>query len=70
MDLEIQEEGIDSRSLGGSRPLPLGEMELVSAGQVGINCGHLRAILRRVCGRPRAWGGDSVVGSDTTIFEA
>jgi hypothetical protein len=44
-DVKMSEEdvGIDSRSYGGSRPLPLGDLVLASAGQVGINFGHLRA---------------------------
>jgi hypothetical protein len=31
---------------------------------------EIRASLRRICGRPRAWGGDAVVGPDTTISGA
>jgi hypothetical protein len=31
---------------------------------------EIRANLRRICRRPRAWGGDAVVGRDTTVPEA
>jgi hypothetical protein len=31
---------------------------------------EIRASLRRICGRPRAWGADAVVGPDTTVSEA
>jgi hypothetical protein len=31
---------------------------------------EIRASLRRICRRPRAWGGDAVVGPDTTISGA
>ena len=30
----------------------------------------IRASLRRICRRPRAWGGNAVVGPDTTISGA
>ena len=31
---------------------------------------EIRASLRRICRRPRAWGGDVVEGPDTTVSEA
>jgi len=31
---------------------------------------EIRASLRRICGRPRAWGADAVVGPDTTVTGA
>lgn len=143
VEIEIQEEGVESRTFGGSRSRPLREMVLAAAGQMGIKCRRLRAIsgsdalvawselidalrdrilwddrdyligdafldlepslgdalkeqlgipedyfssapvdptraglentraiLRRICGRPQAWGGDAVVGPDTTISGA
>ena len=31
---------------------------------------EIRASLRRICRRPRAWGADAVVGPDTTVTGA
>jgi hypothetical protein len=143
VEIEIQEEGIDSRPFSGSRPRPLREMVLAAADQVGTDRGPLRAesgsdalvewsdlldelrdrilwddrdylagdafldldpavgdalkeqlgiaedyfcaaaieptragleeiraTLRRICGRPRASGGDAVVGPETAISGA
>jgi hypothetical protein len=36
--------------------------------QAGLE--EIRATLRRICRRPRPWGGDAVVGPDTTISGA
>ncbi len=42
VEIEIQEEGNDSDPAIEFRSSPLREMVLASAGQVGLDCGHLR----------------------------